>query len=380
MTPRIAVVQHGDAREARRLRAAGLPEPYAGMHYRQGFRDGWLAGRPHLIVSLDAPAYSECHGDGLLIGLPEPSASAALPRTATEFRWARRIVHELNRFRPTHFLLRTGSLRGAVLLRAAVRQRWQTLAMFAGFFPTRRLYDRLLTSSLVRLLNHPLVFAVGNHRWPATDSMIEAGVNPSKAIAWDYPSERDPADSPVKQFSGGRIELVYAGAMVRPKGVDEAIDAVADLCRKGRDVRLTLCGDGRDLSMFRRKAAGLGDRASILGRVGNDEVVRQMAAATFVVVPTRHDFPEGFPLTLTEALTTRTPVLASDHPVFTRALADGEGIRYFPARDSAALARLIEEVSRDPLAYADLSLRTEGAFEKLRCRTRFDEVVTRWLA
>ena len=133
MTPRIAVVQHGDAREARRLRAAGLPEPYAGMHYSQGFLDSWLAGRPHLIVSLDAPAYSECQGAGLLIGLPEPSASAALPRTATEFRWARRIVHELTRFRPTHFLLRTGSLRGAVLLRAAVRQRWQTLAMFAGF-------------------------------------------------------------------------------------------------------------------------------------------------------------------------------------------------------------------------------------------------------
>ena len=380
MTPRIAVVQHGDAREARRLRAAGLPEPYAGMHYSQGFLDGWLAGRPHLIVSLDAPVYSEGQGAGLLIGLPEPSASAALPRTAIEFRWARRIVHELIRFRPTHFLLRTGSLRGAVLLRAAVRQRWQTLAMFAGFFPTRRLYDRLLTSSLVRLLNHPLVFAVGNHRWPATDSMIEAGVNPSKAIAWDYPSERDPADYPVKQFGGGRIELVYAGAMVRPKGVSEAIDAVADLCRKGCDVRLTLCGDGRDLSTFRRCSALLGDRASILGRVGNDEVVRQMAAATFVVVPTRHDFPEGFPLTLTEALTTRTPVLASDHPVFTRALADGEGIRYFPARDSAALARLMEEVSRDPLAYAELSLRTEGAFEKLRCRTRFDEVVTAWLA
>ena len=42
MTPRIAVVQHGDVREARRLRAAGEPEPYYGMHYSQRSRKPWL--------------------------------------------------------------------------------------------------------------------------------------------------------------------------------------------------------------------------------------------------------------------------------------------------------------------------------------------------
>src|SRR5262245_54172668 len=74
MSPRIAVVQHGDVREARRLRAAGLPEPYYGMHYSQGFLDRWMAGRPHLVVSLDGPAYRERQGDGLLVGLPAPVA------------------------------------------------------------------------------------------------------------------------------------------------------------------------------------------------------------------------------------------------------------------------------------------------------------------
>ena len=379
MEPRIAVVQHGDVREARRLRAAGEPEPYYGMHYSQGFLDGWMAGRPHLVVSLNAPAYREEQGDGVLVGLPEPARVRPLPGTVTQLRWAYRIVREVRRFRPTHFLLRTGSLLAAVLLRTAVRNDWQTLAMFAGFFPNQRRYDRFVTGRIVRSLNHPLVFAAGNHRQPATDSMVEAGLDPQKAIAWDYPLARDPADFPNKQLAPGPIEVVYAGAMSAAKGVSDVIDAVAQLRGAGRDVRLTLCGTGPDLAGFQQRAATLGPAATFLGRVGNDEVFRRMAATTFVCVPTRHEFPEGFPLTLTEALTAHTPILASDHPVFTRVLADGDGLRYFRAGDAAALARVMAGLADDPAGYAELSRRTTVAFDKLQCPVRFHEIIDRWL-
>jgi len=379
MTPRIAVVQHGDVREARRLRAAGQAEPYYGMHYSQGFLDEWMAGRPHLVISLNAPVYREQQGDGLLVGLPEPSAIRPLPGTATQLRWASQIIREIRRFRPTHFLLRTGSLLAAVLLRNAIRHHWRTLAMFAGFFPNRRRYDRVVTGQIVRMLNHPLVFAAGNHRQPATDSMIEAGLNRRKAIAWDYPLVRDPADFPFKQLPPGPAEIVYAGAMTVAKGVGDVIDAVIALRAGGRDVRLTLCGTGPDLEAFQTRAAPLGLAATFLGRVGNDEVFQRMAAATFVCVPTRHEFPEGFPLTLTEALTAHTPILASDHPVFTRVLKDGEGLRYFPAGDGSALARVLASVADDPERHIDLSRSTSIAFEKLQCPGRWHEVIRKWL-
>jgi hypothetical protein len=207
MTPRIAVVQHGDIREARRLRAAGLPEPYYGMHYSQGFLDRWMAGRPHLVVSLNAPAYRERHAEGVLLGLPEPAPVRPLPGTITQLRWARLIARELRAFRPTHFLLRTGSLVAATLLRTAVRQHWHTLAMFAGFFPNGRRYDRIVTGQIVHLLNYPLVFAAGNHRQPATDSMVEAGLDPHKAIAWDYPLARDRLPVPAARARPGRGRL-----------------------------------------------------------------------------------------------------------------------------------------------------------------------------
>src|SRR5262245_18961020 len=134
MTPRIAVVQNGDAREARRLRTAGAPEPYFGMHDSRGYIARWVAGRPHLIVNLNAPPYREPDGAGTLLGLPEPRPVACLPGTVTHIRWSRQIARELRSFRPTHLLLRTGSLLGAVLLRTAIRHHWYTLAMFAGIF------------------------------------------------------------------------------------------------------------------------------------------------------------------------------------------------------------------------------------------------------
>jgi glycosyltransferase involved in cell wall biosynthesis len=379
MTPRIAVVQHGDVREARRLRAAGLPEPYYGMHYSQGFLDRWMAGRPHLVVSLNCPPYRERQGNGILLGLPEPGPIRPFPGTLTQLRWARRIVRELQAFRPTHFLLRTGSLLAAALLRTAIRHHWHSLAMFAGFFPNARRYDRIVTGQIVRMLNHPLVFAAGNHRQPATDSMVEAGLFRTKAIAWDYPLARDPADFPYRTLPAGPVEVVYAGAMSVAKGVTDVIDAVAALRGGGHDARLTLCGTGPDLPMFQSRAAALGPAATFLGRVGNDEVFQRMATAMLVCVPTRHEFPEGFPLTLTEALTAHTPVLASDHPVFTRVLRDGEGLRYFPAGNPAALAQLIANVASDQAQYEALSRQTAVAFAKLQCPVRFHEIIETWL-
>jgi glycosyltransferase involved in cell wall biosynthesis len=379
MTPRIAVVQHGDVREARRLRAAGRPEPYYGMHYSQGFLDRWMAGRPHLVVSLNCPPYRERHDVGMLVGLPEPAPIRPLPGTVTQLRWAARIVRELRAFRPTHFLLRTGSLVAAGLLRTAVRHRWHTLAMFAGFFPNGRRYDRMVTGQIIRMLNHPLVFAAGNHRLPATDSMVDACLSRRKAIAWDYPLARDPADFPYRTLQPGPVEVVYAGAMSVAKGVTDVIDAVTALRAGGQDVRLTLCGTGPDLPAFQSRAAALGPAATFLGRVGNDEVFQRMAAATLVCVPTRHEFPEGFPLTLTESLTAHTPVLASDHPVFTRVLRDGEGLRYFPAGNPATLAQLIKGIAIDPTQYGLLSRQTAVAFAKLQCPVRFHEIIEAWL-
>ena len=40
-----------------------------------------------------------------------------------------------------------------------------------------------------------------------------------------------------------------------------------------------------------------------------------MSAHDIVIVPSRHDYPEGLPMTIYEALAMRTPLVVSDHPM-----------------------------------------------------------------
>ncbi len=379
MQTRIAVVQHGNVPAARRMRAAGEPESYFGMHYSQGFLDAWMAPRPHLVISLNGPAEKCRAGGGMLVTIPQPAVAFPVPPTATALLWVSRICHELLKFGPTHLLLRTNDLLAVGILRLAARKRWSTLAMFAGFFRRERPYDRFIARELVRMLNRPNVARVGNHREPATQSMTEAGLDPRKAVAWDYVVTRTPAEYPARDLPPGPVRLFMAGNLIAAKGVGDLIDATIKLRERGTDARLAVGGTSPLADEWMRRAAPLGAAAEFLGLVSNDRVVAEMTRATFVVVPTRPEFPEGFPLTFTESLTVRTPVIASTHPVLTRALADGAGVRFFKAGDAGALADVIQAVVQAPAAYRELSERTEAAFDRLQCPTRFHEVIENWL-
>jgi glycosyltransferase involved in cell wall biosynthesis len=378
MTPRIAVVQHGDFLQARQIIGSGQPEPYFGMAYSLKVLDELLAGRPHLVISLDAPRQIHRETDGIHEGLPRPEIPGFIPETIAQFIWAGQIRNSLRRFAPTHLLLRTGGLLGCRILDLANRQRINTLAIFASFFSRDGRSQRITTDWLIRRLNEPPVFLVGNHRSPATQTMIECGLKPEKAMAWDWPGSRHPQDYPVKQLDPGReAELVYVGNIMESKGVGDVIRAVEILRRRGARIRLTVAGDGPDLPRF-KEMAGTSGGVEFLGRIGNADAFALMLRSTFVCVPSRPDFPEGFPLTLTEALASRTPIIASDHPVFVRALKEGEGLRCFRAGDAPALADVAFPLLNDAAEYARLSEQTAAAYARIECKVYFGDLLDKW--
>jgi glycosyltransferase involved in cell wall biosynthesis len=381
-TCRIAVVQHGDYREARRLLDAGQPEPYFGMAYAVGVLRELLDDKPHLVISLDAANYDCADGNGRLVGLDWPRLPRFLPGTMAVLWRAHQARRLLRQFRPTHLLLRTNGLLACRVLQYARRHGLSTLAVFASFFDLKGRYNRFITRWLVRLLNHPSVFLAGNHRAPATESMIECGLDPAKAVAWDWPGGRRPEDYPAKTLpAAGTPEIVYVGSITEDKGVGDLVRAMAVLGRRNVPARLTVAGEGPDLARFRELAAALpAGRVTFVGRVANEEAFRLMLRAALVCVPSRHEFTEGFPLTLTEALASRSPVIASDHPVFVRAFQDGQGVRYFKAADAEALAEAVRSVLADPAAYARLSEQTADAFARVECKTAFGDLLERWKA
>ena len=83
---------------------------------------------------------------------------------------------------------------------------------------------------------------------------------------------------------------------------------------------------------------------------------------------------------LTEALASRTPVIASDCKVFTTAFRDGEGVRLFRATNATHLADVIAQVWSDPAAYQALSTSTAAAFSRVDSGRTFVDVISQWKA
>lgn len=94
----------------------------------------------------------------------------------------------------------------------------------------------------------------------------------------------------------------------RQKGVDVAVEALAVL---PEDNFLLVCGDGPESRRLRNLAVrvGVAHRVRFTGRLQQRELVEAMAAADFLVFPTRRE--EGLPLGLLQALASGMPVLAT---------------------------------------------------------------------
>ena len=382
-TPRIAVIQHGDYLAALETIHAGSSEPYFGMRNSMAVLASLLDPHPHIVISLDSGVYDREIAGARHIGLPHPPRSRWVPGIVQGYFWGRRVGRQVRMFRPTHVLLRTGNpFIATQVLRFCRRGKISALVLLANMMsPRGRLRMRYWDRELVHLLNDDCVFMVGNHKLPAVQSMLETGVSATKVVAYDWPGYRRPADLPPKELDGTRDPtLVFVGSITFAKGIGDLIGAVRLLSQAGWRGRLVVAGAGDALGHLRSTCLDLADRVVFLGRIGNEEAFKLMRNASLVCVPTRHEFAEGMPLSLTEALASRTPVIASDHPVFRRAFIDGEGLRFFKAADSSSLADAIRCVLSDPAQYAHLSQTTETAFMKVECKTTFGDLIARWQA
>lgn len=105
------------------------------------------------------------------------------------------------------------------------------------------------------------------------------------------------------------VRLVFAGALIRRKGLDLVLDALSS----GKLERWTLrvAGDGPERMALHAQALerGLAPRIEWLGAVPGSAVPAILAAADLALVPSRFD---GWGAVTNDALGVGTPVLASD--------------------------------------------------------------------
>ncbi|MBO3463194.1 glycosyltransferase [Aetokthonos hydrillicola Thurmond2011] len=291
----------------------------------------------------------------------------------------KKLIELIEEQNPTHLVIGTPI---RAIIRWAIENKLRTLVSLADSFPTKSLRNKIRNYFLANLLNNKQIDWVGNHGVSASISLANIGVNPDKIIPWDWPHMITPADFSSKTLTVNRDtwNIVYVGAVTESKGVGDAIRAIAQLRAKGLSVKLKVAGKG-DIASFIRETRELDieDCVEFMGLVPNKNIVLVMRNADIVLVPSRHQYPEGFPMTIYEALCSRTPIVASDHPMFINKLKHNTNAMIFPAGNSIALAVCIEKLLSNPEVYHSLSVASYEAWRSLQIPVRSSDLINRWL-
>ena len=172
-----------------------------------------------------------------------------------------------------------------------------------------------------------------------------------------------------------RVRILFVGRMLEDKGVRELFAAWQQVCSRGAEVELILCGDvdaGNPRSLSRKELENMAEEKGCvwLGRV--DNVLEEMTAAHLVVLPS---YREGLPRVILEAGLAARAVITTDVPGCREIVEHGKSGWLVPSHDVAALAESIEILRDYVVRRTDL-----GAGLRERVKQKFSDAVVhpRW--
>jgi len=176
-----------------------------------------------------------------------------------------------------------------------------------------------------------------------------AGVPTSKIrVVW-YGVDTERLGRAVKTASEGRIRFTFIGYFGRHKGIHVLLNAVSHVKRKDR-VEVNLVGEGELFEEIRAQVEGRGlsPIVNFWGKVSNDRIGEVFGHTDVFVLPSI--WPENQPITITEAMATRTPVIGSRIGGIPELVQEGRTGYLFEPGDAQDLAekmsRFIEDRAR----------------------------------
>lgn len=185
----------------------------------------------------------------------------------------------------------------------------------------------------------------------------------------------DPPDG-LPPRRGFRCAIV--GALGEGKRQIEAVEAIAELRRRGVDADLVVVGEGDSeyTARLRRRVddLGLDDAVAMLGYVANPFPVLESADAVLVCA-----LHEGFGRVTVEGMLAGRPVVGARSGGTAELIEDGvNGALYAPG-DLAELASVVERLARDPDSAKALGARAKAWAEPRFTRERYAEELSKHL-
>jgi glycosyltransferase involved in cell wall biosynthesis len=172
-------------------------------------------------------------------------------------------------------------------------------------------------------------------RWPHIH-VVRCGVD---LDVYDPPPERSACST--------SAQVLFVGRLLHGKGLSLLFEAVAELRRRDLDVTVTVVGDGPARAEIDAavRALDLSQHVSLLGSVGQDDLLARYAAADIFCLPS---FAEGIPVVAMEAMAMELPVVTTQIMGIPELVEDGvQGLLVPPGRVDA-LTDTLDRLVRHP--------------------------------
>jgi glycosyltransferase involved in cell wall biosynthesis len=159
------------------------------------------------------------------------------------------------------------------------------------------------------------------------------------------------------------VRFTFVGYFGKHKGVHTLLEALPHLSDKSR-VQINLVGDGEQLQQYRSmvKASGYEDSVKFWGKVDNRRIEEVYQDTDVLVLPSI--WPENQPVSITEAMAARIPVIASRMGGIPELVIEGRTGFLFEAGNAKDLARKMSEFVADPDKMTTLGERAHHAMTK----------------
>jgi len=195
---------------------------------------------------------------------------------------------------------------------------------------------------------------------PRIETLVENGVDLRLWQPRSYPADAAPA-APTR--------FLFAGRLIRLKGVDLLLEATRLVRDRGHSIHLEIAGDGPLRADLERKAAALNltDTVTFAGWVDQAALASRMAAADVFVLPSLHECGGAVVL---EAMATALPTIALDWGGPADYLDTETGLLLPPAPRGRLIASLADAMAA--LATDPARRRTMGEAARRKVEREYD--------
>lgn len=159
----------------------------------------------------------------------------------------------------------------------------------------------------------------------------------------------------------GSVRFTFVGYLGRHKGLHTLLRALLLLDKKDR-FKVNLVGDGELADFYRQqvKSDGLQNIVKFWGKVDNNHIDEVYRVTDVLILPSI--WPENQPVTITEAMASKTPVIASSMGGIPELIEDGKTGYIFETGNVKELAEKMQEFILHP---HKLQTFGQNAFEKI---------------